>query len=208
MSDIEQKYQIGFTWDVYDWCQQKVYQKKILDAKEKDNILYYLVADNQFKEDFSGFGSVYPADNLEQVIKVDGENLEFDLKAAKEREIQKQKEEERKKIEEDTNGFADQFSPMQRAKIISTLNKLKRVDERIMTRKDFVRARVLEGFYTEVKTFCNQYGRKINGERTGGKEKDEYTLVAKYCNSFYVVTKTEYEYTKYLIEIGYKEQKQ
>jgi hypothetical protein len=203
MSDINQKYEIGFTWDFYSRLYQGVRQRKVLDAKEHEGALYYLIGKNENHHDFKDFAEVREAGQLDELIERDGKNLEFNLKAAKEREIQKQKEEERKRIEEDTNGFADQFSPMQRAKIINALNKLKRVDGRIMTRKEFVRARVLEGDKPEIITFCDPYGRKINGERVCKKDKTEYTLTEKDGNTSHIITKTEYDYAGYLIKIGY-----
>ena len=46
---------------------------------------------------------------------------------------------------EDTQGFAEQFSPMQRSKIINALNTNRSFGGQLMTIKDGVRSRVLAG---------------------------------------------------------------
>jgi hypothetical protein len=189
-----QKYPIGFKWDILNWNGQTT-QKVIIDSKEKDGIIYYLVSND---EDIIGLQEVYTSDYIDQIIERDMKNNEYRAKALKELEIREQKEQAEKNILEDTNGFADQFKPMKRGKIINTLNHLKRVDGRIMTRKEWVREWVSLGYYPEFKTLYNPYSR-------GKDKKDEYTLTARDGHSLYVVTKTEYDYAVHLIKIGYNQ---
>lgn len=128
-----------------------------------------------------------------------------EILACKERSEKREQEELKRQQEEEfkinnTWGYADNFSPMQKGKVLKILNKTfnyydneKYVGN--MTRKEFIKKVLEEGYILEHKTNINYFVK-------GGELKvkpNEYRLTDK-DGQFYTLTKTEYDFGNYLIK--------
>jgi hypothetical protein len=94
-------------------------------------------------------------------------------------------------------GWADSFTNIRFGKIYETMSKSYRYDGVIMTRLQFVIAKIKEGFYPKQKdNVVTYYGSRWDVKES--KPKTEYRLVDD-SNSYYKITKTEFDFTNYLI---------
>lgn len=100
------------------------------------------------------------------------------------------------KLQESTLGFSNTKTPMQKARTENTLNKLWRFNEGIMTEKDFVINRLLDGYTVEKEEGYQEYKR--NGELT--KPKTAYKLLKEGVSTFNLITKTAYDFAVYVID--------
>ena len=92
-------------------------------------------------------GDLIPPEELEQWIKVDKSWYQSALdQEQKHKEYEKQEVLKRQELE-DTDGYADQFPPMKRGKIIKALNKELRYQGKRMTVKELVRMKRADGWY-------------------------------------------------------------
>lgn len=101
------------------------------------------------------------------------------------RRIAEREEREREQAE-DLYGFDAGKTPLQRGRILSILMRRERFDGQVMTRRDFIKQAAHEGRKAEIKRF---YGDKKDTYLI--RNNDEH-------NSFFIVTKVEYEFYQYL----------
>lgn len=139
-------------------------------------------------------------DNQDEIIKGVIKAIEFNNKQKKLQEDQDKKELEQQQEYENVYGYLDNKTPMQKGKILKILNKETHYysDGKYLgywTRKEFLYNMINNGYIIEHKKDLKYWGK-------GYEEKikaNEYRLVAP-DNSFYEITKTEYDYTEYLIK--------
>jgi hypothetical protein len=96
-------------------------------------------------------------------------------------------------------GYCDNMSPLQKSKVLATLNKTIKYDNKIMTRKEFVKNLIDQGYKPVIFDKMTSSDRKINLERIVKYKYDVPTL--KLENEYYTTTKTEYNYALYLLEL-------
>ncbi len=126
--------------------------------------------------------------------------LKYHDKMRKQEEDQINKEEEKRKNYENTYGYTDNMSPIQKGKILKVLNKQYNYYDNgeyigSYTRKDFIKMMLDKGYTVEYKTNLKYYSK--NGELK--IKANEYRLIDR-DNLFYEITKTEYDYAKYLLK--------
>ena len=94
-------------------------------------------------------GDLIPPEELEQWIKVDESWYQFHAALDHEQKHKEyEKQEALEQVErEDTDGYADQFPPMKRGKIIKALNKELRYQGKRMTVKELVRMKRADGWF-------------------------------------------------------------
>ena len=163
--------------------------KKMVVEKWEDKYNAYLVIEEDMPEHHR---LIMAKEDIERYIS----NQE-NLKASKERSEQRELEEFKRQQEEDFRnnnswGFADSLSPMQKGKILKVLNKQynyysdgKYIDT--MTRKDFIKSMLEKGYYIEHKQDVRCWGK--NGEVK--ITPNEYRLTEKE-GGYYIITKIEY----------------
>lgn len=101
-------------------------------------------------------------------------------------------------------GFTDKLKPMQKQRIEDNLNGLIRYNDEVMTKKEYLYKKLLEGGIPKIIEDVTYWSRKLQ-EYT--KPKTEYHL-NNLNNTYNDITKTEYDYAKYLIENDFiKEEK-
>lgn len=194
------KYAPGFTWN------KKNFQRKVLGYTYCGGEPCYSLAENvsfsgEVIEEFRLSGFVIPFWRMDSEIEADEKSVEeykLDLEII---ELKRQRDERLKQKRENTFGFTDGLSPMQKARVLKILNEYRKVDGVLYIRKEFVEKRVSEGWIVQMETISYQ-GRKINGERKGKTETKEVLVKGDYIFDF--LTKTETDYAKYLIGIGFK----
>lgn len=128
--------------------------------------------------------------------------FEFDKKQKELREQEKQKELAKIKEYEHTFGYTDNKTPLQKGRILKTLNikayyKENGIDIGLMTRKDFVYMMLNKGYITEHKKNVTDWVKR-SGEWIEKIIPNQYRLSKD--DSYYIITKTEYDYANYLLE--------
>jgi hypothetical protein len=116
-------------------------------------------------------------------------------------EIERQEQEKREAKEREYNntyGYADNMSPMAKGKVLKILNKTENYYDNgkyigTIVRKDFIKNILESGGNVEHKTNISNWNKK--SEVT--IKANEYRLVLQ-DNSFYIITKTEYDYSIFL----------
>ena len=93
-------------------------------------------------------------------------------------------------------GFTDNMKPLQKSKVEKYLNSLIRYNDTVLAEKDWIFQLLQNGYAPEIEENYSYYSRKKDGYT---KPKKLYML-AKENGSFYEVSKTSYEFAKYLIE--------
>lgn len=117
-----------------------------------------------------------------------------------EQQRQEQIKEEQQKIEyENVYGYLDNKTALQKGKILKTLNKKTNYysnNEFIgnWTRKEFLYNMIDKGYELEHKTNISYWNKQLEEKIKA----NEYILIAS-DNSYYEITKTEYDYAIYLI---------
>lgn len=109
---------------------------------------------------------------------------------AQEREQQEQQD----KIEYEAHGYCNNMSPLQKGKVLKTLNKEERYEGKIYKRKDFIQKALEEGRTIKLRHNVKRWNRN------GIVEKENYYCIENKDKTFYEITKTEYNYGMYLIE--------
>jgi hypothetical protein len=94
-------------------------------------------------------------------------------------------------------GFADKKIPIQKAKIEAVLDKPIRFEGAVRPKKEFIFRLLLSGYKPKEGTTTGYYNLRT-GERRDPKW--EYRMQQDGENSFYVITKTEYDFACYLLE--------
>lgn len=157
----------------YDWGGNNLYTKEHLDK-------YYLPENYNFEEDKA----------RREKEKQEKERI------STEKKIQKENEE---KEYNDINGYADDKTPLQRGKILKTLNKrvwYKKINNgQPTTSKKAIEEMVEQGFKPKKETFYKTFKR--NGERFE-KEENKLVMMNKQ-GEFYKVNLTEFYYAKHLV---------
>jgi len=157
----------------------------------------YLVLEQDMPE---GYRAIMQNQEIEFYLSKQTEWIESDKRY---REIERQ-EQEKRDLEEfnynNTYGYTNNLTPLQKGKILKTLNKKFNYYENGIfktnsTRKDFIKSMLEEGYTLEHKTNLNYYTKK--GELK--IKANEYRLTSP-DNSFFEITKTEYDYAVYLKE--------
>ena len=132
------------------------------------------------------------------------------IKKREEAERVRIEEEEKKRIAEleeekrrDTEeraayfGWVDQMTPMKFGKVKSSMEKLIRIDGKVMTKRDMIITCVRDGWAPERKdNVVTYYGSKWNVKES--KPKTEYKL--KKDGYAYVINKTEFDFATFLYE--------
>ena len=95
-------------------------------------------------------------------------------------------------------GFTDNMKPLQKAKVEKHLNSLISYNDTVLTQKDWIFQLVQNGYTPKLEENYSYYSRKKEGYT---KPKNLYMLAKE--DSFYEVSKTSYEFAKYLIENGF-----
>lgn len=138
-------------------------------------------------------------DNQELIINKNRSAIESHKEREIRTEIEKQKELAEQLEYENVYGYLDNKTPMQKGKILKTLNVKAHYHNNgtylgHMTRKDFLYKMISEGYTTahlkDLKYWGKDYELKTKS--------NEYRLVAP-DESFYEITKTEFDYANYLI---------
>jgi hypothetical protein len=126
--------EIGFSWSSVEGEKTIIGTTKI---GEKDRLLIKVANSN--------FTQLLDPSELEKEVNFDTKNLE----QTKARIIKNKEREEAEKLEkakeEDTNGFADNLSPINKAKVLAALNKQVSINKNFITQKEFIHKAVQEG---------------------------------------------------------------
>ena len=141
--------------------------------------------------------------NIENIEARRENNRLFELKQEEIRRKEREKEEKEKAEYEFCYGFVDKSTPMQKGKILKALNKKSWYTDNgktigYMTRKEFIYNSLLQNAIPKFITGIQYYDKKSDKF----KFKNEYRLYTGE-NEFYTITKTEYDYARYLLGNGY-----
>lgn len=117
--------------------------------------------------------------------------------SAKAEAEQKERETEERDGDGTAYDFLKSLSPQREASARKLLNKLVRADGKVIPYKEFVPMRVKQG-YTPSKKEWNEWSRRLD------KNIEKSSWVLSKDNDFTVVTKTEADFAKYLIENSVK----
>ena len=181
-------------------------------ALEYPDGLKYAVRENM--ENSKGFGdSVHAtAEEAEQFAEKsrtrDEANIKFRAKQDKVTKEKEKVEQSKKEEREDVDGFADDLTPMQRGKVLKTLNMVKRFDGKEMTVKDKVRelvkdkAELREQQENKIKPMSRRaYNRADNAEQEAHEKRiKEGGTKTVYAIGGYELGRTAYDYAKHLQE--------
>ena len=123
----------------------------------------------------------------------------------KQQQAEEKKEMERKiKEKEDynfCNGYTDNLTPLQAGKVLKVLNKIIFFNGKSITRKEWIHMLINKNSSIKEVMLTNRYSeKKVDLCYKKHKDKKEYRFYDDNDDSFYTVTKTEYEYIKYLLE--------
>lgn len=134
----------------------------------------------------------------EIIIPLVNKSLEYYKKMIEQEQKEKEKQEAIEKEYNNTFGFTDNLSAMAKGKILKILNTKENYacnGETIglMTRKDFLKSMLDKGYALEHKKNIKYYAKNYEL-----KTKDNEYRLNFPDNSFYVITKTEYDYGIYL----------
>lgn len=193
MVDMDNKY-IG--------CKFLDYQGNVLEVMERYNEKWYLVKSPQHNWERK-CGDLMTDEDVERYL-----SSQEKIKEAIESNRQYQervdkiaREAEQKRVEkEDLYGFDTNMTDMQRGKVLKTLMKSVAENGKLMTRKDFIKKHIENGAHTEKKNGVTSfYGSKW--ERKESKPKTEYRLYDAEENTFYIITKTEYDFANYISKL-------
>jgi hypothetical protein len=86
---------------------------------------------------------------------------------------------------------------MQKVKVENTLKELIRIDDIVMSQKNFILNKMLEGYKPSLEENYSYYSRKT-GEMT--KPKTEYRIENNKTNLYYTINKTYYDFANYILE--------
>jgi len=171
-------------------------QMEVIEYSEKYK--GFLVSEQDMPE---GYRAIMQDQEIEFYLSKQSKYIECHNRHLEEERQEKEKQEQKQFEYNNTYGFTDNLTPMQKGKILKTLNKSFNYYENGIfktnsTRKDFIKAMLEEGYKLEHKTNLKYYTKK--GELK--IKANEYRLVSP-DNSFFEITKTEYDYAVYLKEI-------
>ena len=112
--------------------------------------------------------------------------------------------EEEEKAKQEYNfcyGYTDNKTDLQKGKILKTLNQKVLYNDEFYTRKDLIHKLINANSRIEEYLNCNRYSKKkIELQYKKLKDKKEYRFYYDENKIFLEVTKTEYNYIKYLLD--------
>lgn len=157
--------------------------------KNKDNTT--LLTESQINEALG---------NQEYIINLNKEFVNEHIESKRKAEIKRIKELEDQIEYENVYGYLDNVTPLQKGKILKVLNvKAFYNDNGIFlghwTRKKFLYEMIKKGYTLEHEINITYWNKKLE-EKT---KANEYRLVSPIDNDYYEITKTEFDYTNYLI---------
>lgn len=186
----------------YIGCKFLDYEGNTLEVVERYNEQFYLVKSPLHNWERK-CGELMTDEDIERYL-----SSQEKIKAAiesnrkyQEEVDRKHREAEQKRIEkEDLYGYDAHMTDMQRGKVLKTLMKSTAENGILMTRKDFIKSHIEAGAHTkQVDGVTSFYGSKW--ERKESKPKTEYRLYDADENSFYIITKTEYDFANYISKL-------
>ena len=156
----------------------------------------YLVKDSLRARDDGAFCSIMTTEDIKDLL-----SKQDKLKEKKVGREQREKEETQKEIQEirlkqdkeNLFGFTDNKTDLQKGKILTTLMKTMLYNGNMITRKDFVISQLKAGYTPEIK----EYKKRNKGKE--GILKAYYVLYNHNNDSWIDVTKTEYDFAKYIL---------
>lgn len=163
---------------------------------------WYFINDKYPDEVTNGLYQLWDQQYMDYILQRQEEyknKLEIHNIKVAEQEKREQEETRIQAEKENLYGFDDEKTPMQKGKILKTLMKKyhyksNNIDIGHMTRKDFI-IRMLQENYT-IEHLTNLKYWKKDGFKI---KENEYRFVAQ-DKSFYEITKTEFDFAKYLID--------
>ena len=178
------------------------YQGNMLEVMERYNEKFYLVKSPLHNWERK-CGDLMTDEDIERYLSSQ-EKIKAAVESNKryQEEIdRKEREAEQKRIEkEDLYGYDANMTDMQRGKVLKTLMKSAVENGMLMTRKDFIKRHIEAGAHTkQVDGVTSFYGSKW--ERKESKPKTEYRLYDTDEKSFYIITKTEYDFAQYISKL-------
>lgn len=118
-------------------------------------------------------------------------------------EIDKSKQEKEEAEEQlefnNVFGYCDNMQPYQKGKILITLNKEIRHNNKYITRKEFIKTLLEQGYTLRILDTMLTSSKKTKQLERIENYKNNVPIIKK-DNTFYEITKTEYNYGMYLIE--------
>jgi len=173
-ASLSESYDVGFTWDAVGG--KRMITKKLPDGR-------FLVTSPG--GDPNGMGQyIFNADDVDFDVRNDTAKL-AQMKKDSEADA---RDASRKKEAEDTNGFADQFSPMMRKKVINALLKTMLFNGVIKTRKKAIEDKVSSGAIVEK---SKKYSRILIDDKGAFLREAD-------------LTKIGIDYAEYLIKTRYR----
>lgn len=183
-----------------------------VELDQDNSIKRYYIKDNYTEGETINFTGLYIYDNerMKKLISKQDEIKESNKKYLEYLKKKEQEEQEQRKLEEKerikdnfTNGYADKLSPMQKAKIINTLNKTFRYDDKdIRMRKDNIIIYLRSGYLPKEKNVTYS----VNGKYQNSFYKNDYDIKTKNIyvlindkNEYLEITKIEYDYANYIL---------
>ena len=176
----------------------QIKQMEVLEYSEKYK--GFLVSEEGMPKEYR---AIMQDQEIEFYLEKQSKYIECHKRHLEEERQEKEKQEQEEYKYNNTYGYIEsiKLTPMAKGKILKTLNKSfnyyeNGVFKNNSTRKDFIKAMLEEGYTLEHKTDLKYYTKK--GELK--IKNNEYRLTSP-DNSFYEITKTEYDYAIYLKEV-------
>lgn len=114
--------------------------------------------------------------------------------------IEQEKEEAEEQLKfNNVFGYCDNMQPYQKGKILITLNKEIRHNNEYITRKEFIKTLLEEGYTISILDTMLTSSKKTKQLERIENYKNNVPVIQK-GNTFHEITKTEYEYGMYLLE--------
>lgn len=137
--------------------------------------------------------------NQESIIIKVNNALEYHKKSLEKERIEEEKQQAIEREYNNTYGYTDNMTAMQKGKVLKILNKKENYYDNgnyigTIARKDFIKKLLESGSNVEHKTNVSNWNKKSEVTIKG----NEYRLLCV-DNSFYIITKTEYDYSMYLL---------
>jgi hypothetical protein len=137
--------------------------------------------------------------NQEEIKKGIDKALQFQQNQQELRQQEEQQEEKEKQEYNNVYGYCDNMKPHQKGKVLKTLNKTIRHNNKSITRKEFIKTLLEDGYALNIIDEMLTSSRKTRELERIETYKYNVPVIEK-NNSFYDITKTEYDYGMYLLE--------
>lgn len=136
----------------------------------------------------NGCYSIRSSEDIDNMLNLQEKLLESCKRSLERRKQEEDREEKERQLQaekENLYGFTDNKSPMQQGKILKSLMASIVYNNKVITRKEFVMTLIKEDYIPNIKTYTNWKTEK---------KKTDYVLEKE---SFYTITKTEYDFANY-----------